>query len=98
MWSRGERGIPRRSAPGFAWRTQAKQSRRRERYLDFAASFHGLRHREFVGGFEIAADGDAPRDGGDADAERLEELGEVNRGGFAFHIWVRRQDNFLDTV
>ena len=66
--------------------------------LEVAAAFHGFEHGDFVGVFEVGANGDADTDAGDADAEGLEELGEVDGGGFAFGGGIGGDDDFLDVA
>src|SRR5262249_6247775 len=68
------------------------------RYLnlvDVAAAFEGLGEGDLVGVFEVAADGQTTRDAGDAHAERLEELGEVDGRGLALHARVGGEDDLL---
>src|SRR5215207_1141419 len=55
-----------------------------------------LMHLHLIGIFEIAADGEAHRDAGDANAERLEEATEIIRGRFAFRIRIGREDDLFD--
>src|SRR5262249_32304344 len=62
---------------------------------DVAAAFEGLGEGALVGVFEVAADGQTARDAGDAHAERLEELGEINGRGLALHARVCGEDDFL---
>src|SRR5690242_9112354 len=51
--------------------------------LHLPPPFHRARHRELVRVAEVAADGHAHADAGDAGDERLQQLREVERRGFA---------------
>ena len=64
--------------------------------LEFAAAFHGFHHGDFVGVFEVGADGDADTDARDAYAERFQQFREIDGGGFAFGGGIRRHDDFFD--
>ena len=64
--------------------------------LQIATAFHGFKHGDFVGVLEISADGNTHADARDARAEWLEELGEIDGGGFAFGSWIRGDDDFFD--
>jgi hypothetical protein len=66
--------------------------------LQLAAAFHGLQHRDFVGVFDITADGDAHGDAGDFHADALELLREIGSGRFAFNGRIRREDDFVDVA
>jgi len=66
--------------------------------LQFAAAFEGTGKGDFVGVFQIRADGDAVGEAADLDAEGLEEAGEVHGGGFAFYGRVLGHDDFADDV
>src|SRR5204862_8084532 len=61
-------------------------------------AFHGAGHRHFVRVFEVGADGDAHGNAGDTDAERLQQPGEIERGGLTFNRRIGRQDDFFDTA
>jgi hypothetical protein len=65
---------------------------------DLAAPLERLVHRHFVGVFKVAAHGNAHRDAGYPDAKRLEQPRQVDGGGFALDIRVRRQDHLGHAV
>src|SRR5262249_11095453 len=73
-------------------------ARQRGLPLHFPAALHRLVHRELVGVLDVGSDGDARRDAGDGDAERLEELREVNRGRLPLDVRVGCEDDFLDAA
>ena len=60
---------------------------------NLAAPLERLVHRDLVGVFEVAAHGNAHRDAGHPDAKRLEQPRQVDGGGFALDIRVRREDH-----
>lgn len=66
--------------------------------LELAAVFHGFEHGDFVGEFDVGADGDAHSDAGAAEAQGFEEPGEVGGGGFAFYGGVGGEDDFGDVA
>jgi hypothetical protein len=45
--------------------------------VQIAAAFHGFHHGDFVGVFEIGAEGNANADAGRADAKWLDEFREI---------------------
>ena len=50
---------------------------------------------DFVGVFEIGADGNAHRDPCDANTERLEQSREIQRRRLALNGWIGGQDHFI---
>ena len=66
--------------------------------LQFAAAFHGFQHGDFVGVFDVAADGNAGRDARDFQSCAAELSGKVGRGGFAFDGWIGGDNNFVDLI
>jgi hypothetical protein len=66
------------------------------RRLQVAAAFQGFHHGDFVGVFEVGAHGDADADAGDANAERFEQLGNIDGGGLAFGGGICGHDDFFD--
>src|SRR5208337_2314857 len=64
--------------------------------LNVAAALHGLQHGDFVGVLEVRSNRDSHGDARDADAERLDQLREIDGCGFTFRGRVRRHDDFLD--
>src|SRR5262245_31009668 len=63
--------------------------------LDVAAPLEGPRERHLVGVLEITSHGHAAGDARDAHPERREELGQIERGGFAVHVGVGGEDDLL---
>src|SRR5262249_44913210 len=63
---------------------------------DLPSPFEGSPQGQLVRVLEVAADGQAARQAGDAELERLEQPGEVQRGGFALDVRVRAEDDLLD--
>jgi len=76
--------------PNDEWNVEQKNS------LQISAAFHGFHHRDFVGVFEVGADGNANTDAGYAHAERLDEFREIHGRGFAFRVGVGCDDDFFD--
>src|SRR5208282_4046173 len=78
--------------------------RRPAQALHFAAAFHGLQHGDFVGVFDVAADGNSHGDAGHAQSLSLslslslplQLLGEIGGGGFSLDGGIGGQDNFFD--
>ena len=60
-----------------------------------AAIFHRARHRHLVGVFEVGADGNPHRDPRHADAERLQQPRQIERGRFALDGRIGRDDHFV---
>jgi hypothetical protein len=48
-----------------------------KKLLQIAAAFHGFHHGDFVGVFEIGADGNADADARNTNSESLDELREI---------------------
>src|SRR5207244_447078 len=62
---------------------------------DLLAPLERLGERDLVGVLEIAADGEAARDARQADAERLQELRQVDGGRLALDVGIRRGNDLL---
>src|SRR5438874_808945 len=66
------------------------------RPLQVPAAFQGFQHGDLIRIFQVGAYRDAHTDAGNTDAQRLEELGEIDGGGFAFGCRVRGDNDLLD--
>src|SRR5579883_904733 len=84
-----------RRAGAIRGRKRQKGHALRER-LEVAPAFERLEHGDFVGVFEISADGNTHTDSRYAHAERLEQFREIDGRGFAFGGGVRGDDDFLN--
>lgn len=63
--------------------------------LHISTAFHRFQHGDFVGVFDVAADGNAHRDAGNFHPSALELLREISRCGFAFDGGIGGHDHFV---
>src|SRR3974377_1911695 len=65
-------------------------------FSQIAAAFHGFQHSDFVGVFEIGADGDAYAGAGNANAKGLQQFRKIHGGGFAFGSGIGGDDDLFN--
>src|ERR1035437_895093 len=65
---------------------------------DGTPALKGADQGDFVGIFEVAADGQSPRNSRDASHDRLQALRQVHSGGLTFQGWVGGDDHFLERL
>ena len=66
--------------------------------VDLAAAFEGPAQRQLVGVLQVATDRQAAGDARHPHAERLQQPGEVQRGGLALGVGVRAEDDLLHVL
>ncbi len=89
-----------RRNPSFGTDFHDKDNPRREpppaARLEVAAPLHGLEHGDLVGVLQIGTDRNTHGDARDADAQRFDQLRQVNRSGLAFGGRIGGHDNLFD--
>src|SRR6266566_5303877 len=66
--------------------------------LQIPSSFHGLQHGHFIGILQVRTHRNPDANSRDAHSQRLQELGKVDRRGFAFGRGIRRDDDLFDSA
>ena len=62
-------------------------------FLNVLPALESAGDGHLVGVFQLSAEGQPPRQSGELDAQRLDDLGEVHGGGLAFHVGVGGQND-----
>src|SRR5262245_19109345 len=65
---------------------------------NLAAALQGLGERHLVRVLQVTTDGQAAGDARHADAQRPEQLGQIERGGLALHVGIGGQDDLGDAA